>query len=119
MALNPLSDSFIDRVTEGSQNLLHSTWFAVAGVVYGWTDRREPAVDEAWWQKQAPRSYMQEPRVPDIGEVVAPSERLILSQWLQPDLRRANDMFAELASRSSCRGHAFLIARSGEDQTRQ
>ena len=58
----------------------------MAGVVYTWTDLREAAVDNAWWQNQAPRLYKQEPTVLDearIGEVMAPSERLILSQWLQ------------------------------------
>ena len=117
MALQSLSDGLIDSVPERSQNL-HSSWFAVAGVVYSWTDRREAAVDKAWWQNQAPRFYKQEPTVPDearIGEAVAPSECLVPSQLLQPDLSEAKELLAELASRSSCRGHTFLSDRSSEE----
>ena len=116
MALEPLSESSIYAVSTRSQNQ-HSSWLAVAGVVYNWTDHREAALDKAWWQNQGPCSYMQKSR-PDearIGEVVVPAEYLVPSQLLQPDLSEAKALLAELASRSSCRGHTFLSDRSSEE----
>ena len=110
MFLEPLSATPIDTATEESPGL-HNSWFAMARVVYGWTDRRESAVDKAWWQIQARRFYSHKPKVPDetsIGEVAARGERLIHYPLLQDDLRETNEMLAGLASRSSCRGHAFL-----------
>jgi len=31
---------------------LHTQWVKLGRVVYGWADRRDPAVDRAWWRMQ-------------------------------------------------------------------
>ena len=114
MPLETLGATSIDTATEESRGL-HKSWLAIARVVYSWTDRRESAADKAWWQNQAPRFYMHKPGVPDetrMGEGAAPDECLIHYQLLQDDLSETNEMLAGLASRSSCRGHAFLSDES-------
>ena len=118
MALEPLSGNFIDPETERPRSL-QSSWFAVGRLVYGWTDRREAAVDKAWWQNQAPRFYMQKPRPDEASAagVAAPSECPTLSQLLQPDLSEAKELLAGLASRSSCREHTLPIYSTSEDET--
>ena len=118
MALEPIADSSIYRVTERLQSQ-HRGWQGVAGVVYSWTDRREAAMDKVWWQDQVSRCYVQKAKVADeasIGEV-APGECLVYSPLLQPDLREANEMLAELASRSSCRGHTLSTDSGSEEET--
>jgi len=36
---------------------LHTRWLALGRVVYRWADRRDSAVDRAWWRMQGARFY--------------------------------------------------------------
>ena len=68
MASQQRGGNFIDPATERPRSL-NSTWFEMARSVYSWTDRREAAVDKAWWRKQAPGFHVQEPGEASTGEI--------------------------------------------------
>ncbi len=60
MALPEATDPALGRISSSERAPIE--WLALGLVVYGWTDRRDPAADSAWWRMQRVRIYR--PAVP-------------------------------------------------------
>ncbi len=55
MALHEATDPALGRT--GASDRPGVEWLTLGLAVYGWTDRRDPAVDHAWWRMQRVRIY--------------------------------------------------------------
>jgi len=55
MALHEAADPA--AAPPGAPERQQTDWLALGAVVYAWTDRRDPAIDRAWWRLQRVRIY--------------------------------------------------------------
>ncbi len=114
MYFEPLAGGFIGSVMHEGAHNARGTWQGAAAVVYAWTDRREASLDQTWWRNHAPLREMGSADL-HAEEGTACGERLTFARLLQLDPGEANELFAELASRSSCRRHASLVRSGAQD----
>jgi len=47
----------LGAAVSGLSSVEDTGWYALGRVIYGWTDRRDRAVDRAWWQVPRLRRY--------------------------------------------------------------